>query len=680
ATSGAQPLVVTNTGSSALTISSATVVAGTSDFAAVGTAGAQIIAPGATASWSLTCTPQAQGARPGTFRIVSDASTSATLDVLLTCTGERGFLASDPAAFNFNGVMINTVASTTVTLRNTGNLSVTGITAALLPANAGYTVDAATVPATLAAGASAAVTVRFSPTPTADGGPATVTFAGVWGTATNPTSAVLELDGDGLTAGFNVSPAAIAFGDLRYDTTPTRTFCITNTDQAAIQIQSITVIPGASTASNEFAIASVVRQPTCGTAGTAVVLPHPLAQNEILQVTVRAQPANRVGPLTAELRVTSNLVTNPTRSVTVTGNATTAMLTLVPGTTVDFGIVDIQTAGTTSMITLRNTGTAPLELAGFQRTVGPAFVLSLPAATQLLPGQALVIPVTYAPTVARAAGSEETVTLSHSIDGDIALPATGTIVLRGRGVDRDMVLGPTPAFPDTFRNPGTLGPVRLIAVTNPGEAPLRIAAAMVSNDAEVWKLLDTDPVDIPAGATFEFRVRFEPKLAGPAPPARLQLTNDDDDDGPPITTKITEVELTGMGRDRNVAFNPGAIDLGYVELGETVTLPDALVVTSMDAEHAFTIQTISFEGEAGGFAIEGAVDGVRLEPTAERRFTMTFTPDTAGAFTARARLFLDEDPEHQAEVEVRGTAVFVDARGGGGCSTGGDAGGLAAPL
>ncbi|MDQ3299863.1 MAG: choice-of-anchor D domain-containing protein, partial [Myxococcota bacterium] len=674
-TSVMQPLIVTNTGTSPLTISSATLAAGATDYTIMGTAGSQTIPAGSMGMWSVFCSPQAQGARPGTFRILSDATNAPTLDVPLTCNGTRGFLVVEPATHAFGGVAQDTTASTTVTLRNTGNLEVTGITAAVLPANVGYTVLANTVPSTLAAGASASVTVQFAPTATADGGAATVTFTGSWGTSPTTTTATLSLTGDGLTAGYDVSVTTIDFGNLRFDTQPTRTFCITNTDQAIVTIQSLVITPGANTASNEFVVVDVKKQTTCGTGGVSVELPQALAQGEILEVTVRAQPANRLGAMAATLVVGSNLAANPNRSVTLTGNSTSAMLTLVPGDTLDFGAVDIQGPPAVRQVTLRNTGNAPLDLASFARTASPSFTLALPANTTLAPNAEVTIIVTYAPTVARAAGSEETFTISHSIAGSLGAPAIGTVVVRGRGIDRDLVLGPTPVFPDTFRNPGTLGPVRIVAVTNPGEAPLTITATMVSNDAEVWKLLDPDPIIVPPGATVEIRVRFEPKMAGPAPSARLQIVNDDDDDGPPVTTKITEVVLSGNGVGRNVQLNPNRFDVGYVDVGSSISLAEALVVKSFDSEHAFTIQTIEIDGGDGAFMIEETVDGILLEPDGRRTFTVTFSPERPGEFTARVRLFLDMDTEHQAEVEIHGIAVFVDARGGGGCNTGEGVGG-----
>ncbi|MDQ3333928.1 MAG: choice-of-anchor D domain-containing protein [Myxococcota bacterium] len=671
-TSGAMPLTITNTGDATLTITSAVVQTG--DYAATGTAGMQTVPAGGMATWMLTCTPLGQDARPGTFRILSDAPGANTLDVPLTCNGTRGFLEVDPTTLAFGSVPQDATSTLSVLLKNTGNLPVNGITATITPNNVGYTIVGA-VPATLAANTNATVQVRFAPTATAAGGNANILFQGTWGTTPSATMATLAVTGTRLTVGYTVSTPTLAFGDFRYDLTPTRTFCIENTGQSPVTIQSpMSFVPSGGTASNEFVVAGIKKQATCGSAGTTVVLPQTLATGEILEVTVRAQPANRTGPLTGDLQITSNLPSNPNRTVALSGNSITAMLTVTPGSTVDFGNVDIQGAPAMVTVRLRNTGAAPLDLGSFTRTANAAFTFTLPATQTVAPNGEAMFVVTYAPTVALAA--DETVTITHSIAGDIALPATGMIVLRGRPTDRDLsVIGGNPIFPDTFRNPGTLGPVRTVSIRNTGTAPLQIAS-VTSSDPDVWKVLDADAITVPPAATMDIRVRFEPTGPGRSD-ERLLIVNDDDDDGPPITQKTTEVALAGNCVDRRVSFNPTTINVGYVEIGETYTIDEALVVRSMDEANAFKITRIDVAGGDGAFTVDGATNITLDRIAMERRFDVTFTPTTAGPITAKAQLFLDEDPVHQSEIELTGTAVFVDARGGGGCATG-HAGGLGA--
>ena len=677
-TSTIQTLTVMNTGTAPLTITDASFAAGAADYTALaGTLGAQLtmIPVGGSTTWDLVCNPQGQGSRPGTFRIASNSFMEATVDVGLTCTGQQGALvvsvAPSGTTIDFGSVPQDTVVTRAFTLRNTGNLPVTGIAAAVNPANQGYSIDPSTpVPTTLAAGASASLLARFAPTAATDGGAATVTFTGDWGTTPTQTTAVLTLAGVTLTTGFALDPAAIDFGDLRFDTTPTRTFCISNTGQAAVTIQSpIAITPGMGTMTGEFTVTTIRRQTTCGTGGSIVTLPQTLTgAAEVLQVTVQADPANRTGAMQATLTVTSNLGANPTRTLALAGNSTSAAITVAPAPTIDFGPVDVQGTAVTQMFTITNTGDGPLDLGSFSRNADPEFTITLPAGVTTLPPAGMItIPVTYKPIIASSATSPEVVTISHSIAGVLNGPSGGMLVVRGYGIDRVLELVASPAFPDTFRNPGDQAPERSMTIRNKGEALLKVSAVMITNDPDVWQLLDPDPVDLAKDATHDFRVRFSPKRAGRAPDAKLRIVNDDSD------RPMFDIDLIGNGLDRNVLFAPDTIRLGFTGVGVPVTLDDALVVTNIDAQNAFRIRSI--ELEQGPFAIGGTTTDVALPANGTLSFSVTFTPDAQGPFAVKARLFLDMDPESQHEVTIEGTAVFVDAHGGGGCSTGGAGGG-----
>jgi outer membrane protein OmpA-like peptidoglycan-associated protein len=668
-TSSAQTVTVQNTGNRDLTYTASKVGAFASRYTLGGNCHtACTVLPGNQQTFTVTFSPLAPAQQDITIALATNDPDSLTTNIAVTGRGIAGVLEVVPTTQPFGPVPQDTVVTANISLRNTGNQPVTGITA--VSNNGAYSAVAATVPAMLAAGGNATVTIRFAPTAAQTGGAGTITFSGTWGSAVS-TMAVLGVSGTGTTIGYTLSTNAINFGNFRYDLQPTRTFCITNTGMSPVTINSpITFVPSGGTASNEFVVAGIKKQATCGTGGSTVSLPQTLATTEVLEVTVRAQAANRVGALTGDLTITSNLPVNPNKTVALTANAITAMLTMDPGATVSFGNVDIQ--GTAPQITVhvKNTGAAPLDIGNFTRTPNAAFTFTLPGASTIPPAGEITFVVTYAPTVALA--SDETVTITHSIAGDISAPATGMIVLRGRPTDRDLqIVGGDPQFPDTFRNPGTLGPVRTVSIRNSGTAPLQISS-VTSTVPDVWEVLDPDPIVIPPSATMDIRVRFEPTGPGRAD-ARLLIVNDDDDDGPPITQKTTEIILAGNCVDRRVSFNPNTINVGYVEVGTTYTIPEGLVVRSMDDANTFTIARIAVDG-SDAFAIPNSSAITLDRVTMERRFDVTFTPTAAGPITAKAQLFLDEDPIHQSEIELQGTAVFVDARGGGGCSTGSGSG------
>jgi outer membrane protein OmpA-like peptidoglycan-associated protein len=673
-----QMITITNNGTAPLAITSA-VSSGAAYSVTAGNTGAQSVPVNGTAQWTVACTPTGPAGFTGNFTIASNAFNDPSFVIPLTCTGREGVLTVAPTTIAFGGVPENTTVERTFTLSNTGNLPVNNIAAAFSNTMLGYTIDPTTpVPTALAVGGSVDIDLVFAPVAGgADGGAATLTFTASWGTTSRPlrTPAVLSITGDGLQTGFAATPATVDYGSFRFDGTATRTFCILNTGAADVTIQSpINIAPMTGTTSGEFTVTSirakVAGATPCanGPTGAALTLPQTLNANEALEVSIIANPNNRTGSMGATVTITSNLPSpNTTRTVTLTGVSTSAMIAVEPGAAVDFGPVDIQ--GTppsrTIPVVIRNTGDGPLDLGAVARSDNGSnthFMLTLPGARTLQPTEALTINVTYAPTLV---GLDE-IMLSHTVAGVLGSPGSQTIILRGEGIDRELAVDPALAFPATFRNPGSAAPVRPVTVTNMGKAPLVVSAAMLdtTGQPEMWELVDGSAVTIPPTASHDFLVRFVPSMSGTFS-ADLVLTNDDLDEG------MARITLAGDGLNRAVDFGP-EIDVGLTGIGIPITREDILRITSMDPANDFTISAIEIEG-AEGFSLAEPASGT-LPAGGTRDFDVVFAPEEQGEFEATAILFLDEDPTGSAMVKLRGRAVFVDARGGGGCATGHDFG------
>jgi hypothetical protein len=259
------------------------------------------------------------------------------------------------------------------------------------------------------------------------------------------------------------------------------------------------------------------------------------------------------------------------------------------------------------------------------------------------------------------------VVLIANLVGVLNGPTMAMITIRGRGIDRNLNIQAMPTFPPTFRNPGDMAPVRALTVHNNGEALLRISALMIAGDP-VWRLVDSAPVDIAGAASHDFMITFSPTTIGPAPAGQLTLVNNDNN------RPVVMVALTGTGVGRNVTFGPEApelpaIDLGYTGVGIPITADDILAVTSKDPAVGFTIHMIQLDGD-GAFRVDDAPANAALPASGVKRFAITFAPTAVGDFQTRATLYLDQDPQPQAEVTLTGHAVFVDATGSGGCDAG----------
>ncbi|MCX5744549.1 MAG: choice-of-anchor D domain-containing protein, partial [Proteobacteria bacterium] len=660
--STAQMLTITNTGTQALQITSGNIQSGAAYMVMSGTTGAQTVAPAATATWMLVCTPTAQGANAGQFRIVSDSATMSTLNVPLTCNGQRGFFTANPPSIDFGPVPQGMMVERTFILQNTGNLAITGISAALTQTvGQGYSYDATTVPASLAPAASATVKVKFLPPDGAAGGAATFTVSGTWtGTAAHAIMIVVPLNGDGLSEGVDVSPmTGLDYGSFRWDAPKSLSFCVINNSQFAVNITDIAINPDAGTMMGEFTRTGMKRQTTCHTGGTVVgslPLAVPLAANEILEVTITATPASRIGTLGATAVIMTDLSTNPSRMITMTGMATSGAIAVNPGMDIDLGPVDVDVGAVTQSITITNTGTADFDLTGFTvMNADPNIVLTLPGNTVLAPNAMVSIGVSYDPDLV----ANDAITLTHGIAHILGGPTSGTYQIHGRGIDRTFDADPLEVtFPMTFKNPGSKAPKQIIMVKNTGEAPLNVTATMVQGASE-FTLVDTAGFVVPGNGSHPVEVTFTPTMVNAQSDATLVLTNDDD------KKPMASIPLHGMGIGRQVLLDPMTeIDLGYTALGIPVTI-GGFNITSMDPTNAFTIRAITLSGIDTPFSLVGGPtgtadpatvgDGVTLGPSATQEFQITFDPTEAGYAETTATVYLDEDPESQGTVRIKGT-------------------------
>lgn len=158
ATSAAQTVTLTNSGTAPLTIFSLGI---SGDFAQTGTCGGAV-ATGANCTIDVTFTPTATGTRTGTLTITSDAPGSPhTVD--LSGTGTGPVMALSPASVAFAGQLLGTTSpSQPVTLSNSGDaaLTITGITIS------GDSAETHTCSSSVSAGASCGINVTFTSTAT----------------------------------------------------------------------------------------------------------------------------------------------------------------------------------------------------------------------------------------------------------------------------------------------------------------------------------------------------------------------------------------------------------------------------------------------------------------------------------------------------------------------------------
>src|SRR6185295_1728174 len=276
-----------------------------------------------------------------------------------------------------------------VTLQNTGNVAIRNLAAAFSDTTKGYALMTAIPAGTgLAIGETRTVTVVFAPQSGNDGGPVTITFSGVWGSRDTAVSAQLALNGDGLGFSISVTPT-LAFGDFQFDSPPTppKTFQILNDGDLAFIVQTAMFTPDDGTATGEFAF-TVNGTPL----SMLTVQQRTLMPNQRLDVVVVPHPNNRIGAIGGHLDLHTNIPGATDSRVTITGNATAAILR-VSGQ-VDFGAVDIDGTPPVQTVTITNMGTLALDLSSvsFAMVTGSSGVYTSPVVPSnppaILPGTA----------------------------------------------------------------------------------------------------------------------------------------------------------------------------------------------------------------------------------------------------------------------------------------------------
>ncbi len=156
-----QTIRINNTGSGTLTISQATVTG--TGFSMTGLTVPATIAAGGNTTFNVAFAPNAAGTVNGSISLTNNSATS-PLAIALSGTGvaSSAILNSSASSLSFGSVNVGSSSTLSVTLTNTGNSSVT--VSSVTVAGTGYTSSGITTTQVIAAGATATLSVQFTPT------------------------------------------------------------------------------------------------------------------------------------------------------------------------------------------------------------------------------------------------------------------------------------------------------------------------------------------------------------------------------------------------------------------------------------------------------------------------------------------------------------------------------------
>ncbi len=563
-TSASQPVTLTNTGSAALTISS---IAASAQYAQTNTCPVSpaTLAAAGTCSISVTFTPTAVGAQPGSITIVDNA-TGSPRAITLTGTG-----ASVPApvvslsvpSLTFASQPTGTTsASQSVTLTNTGNAALT-ITSIAASAQYGQTNTCPVSPATLAAAGTCSISVTFTPTATglqtgsitiadnAAGTPHAITLSG---TGSTPAPVVA------LTA------TSLTFASQTINTTSaSQSVTLTNTGNAALTITSIA-------ASAQY-----------GQTNTCPVSPATLAAAGTCSISVTFTPT-ATGVQTGSITIVDNAAGSP-HAITLsgTGAAVPAPVVSLTATSLTFASQVVGTTSASQSVTLTNTGNAALTITSIAASAQYGQTNTCPVSPATLAAAGTCsISVTFTPT---AAGTQTgSITITDNAAGSphgIALTGTGAAAVPA------VSLNPT-SLPFGNQQINVASPVKTVTLTNTGNATLTVTGITVTGTNNTEFTQTNTCTSVLAAGTCTITVTFKPTATG-ARSASISIA--DNAAGSPQTVAMTGTGTTTANPQLTLSptsFIFAAQTVGTTSAAQTLTVRNSGTVTVTLTSGTFT--------------------------------------------------------------------------------------------
>ena len=521
-------VIVTNTGTYELTISSVT----RSNTLFVTSPSSGVIAPGASKTFYITFSPLVDGFTSG-FTFFNHDAINSRDSVTVSGTGVSPQFSANPTNINFGDVRNGTSKTSSVIISNPGTypLTISSITSS----NSVFTVNSGAQ--VIAPGSSAVVEVTFAPL--VDGNQnGNITFN--HDALTNPD--VVTVSGRGVSPQFSANPTNIDFGDVRNGTTKMESITVSNPGTYNLTISSIISSNGLFTVNS----------------GAQVIAP---GSSAVVEVTFAPLVD---GNQNGSIKFNHDALTSP-NFVTVSGRGVSPKFAVTPNN-INFG--DVRN-GTTKMesVTVSNPGTFNLTISSITSSNG-LFTISS-GAQVIAPGSSAVINITFAPLV--DGNQSGNITFNHD-----AVNSPGIVTVSGRGVSPKFAVTPTHIDFGDVRNGTTK--METVTVSNPGTYPLTISSITSSNG--VYSVSPGTQV-IAAGSSAVINITFAPLVDG--------IQNGDITFNHDALTTPDVVTVTGRGVSPKFAVTPKDIDFGDVRNGTMKTVP---VLVSNPGTYPLTISSI----------------------------------------------------------------------------------------
>ena len=594
------------------------------------------LAPGKSVTFQVSYKPTATGTATASLRVTSNdprGTQAVTLTGKAVSATTAPSLSVAPTSVAFGNVAVGaSSAASSVQLNNTGTAALNVSSISVAGANTGdFILSAPATPLTIAAGASASLSVVCRPTAAAARS-ASITIA-----SDNPAGAVsVPLAATGTAPVLSVSPGALSFGSVTVGASSgASTVQLSNTGGAALSVSSLSV-GGANP--GDFIL-------------TAPAMPLQIAAGASASVSLVFKPAAS-GTRSAVLSVASNA---SSASVTLSGEGATGgpRAQLTPAS-LDFGAVAVgQSVAKT--FTVLSVGTTTLQTSNIQVTGAQAAMFTSSDADwyTLGPGISVTFTVTFKPTAAGAASAQIEVT-SNDPAGKAILPLTGS----GTGTSAQPSLQAAPASV-SFGSVavGAASAASTVQLNNTGTAALTVSALTLSgtNAAEFTLAAPALPLTVAAGGAAGISVTFKPTATGSRAATLTVASNN------PSGNVTVALGGTGTTTQPLLQVAPASVSFGSVAVGAASAA--STVQLNNTGSAALSVSALSLSGaNAAEFTLASPALPLTIAAGASANLSLTFKPVASGTRAATLAI-ASNNPSGTVNVAVSGTAPTSSGSG-----------------
>jgi len=493
--------------------------------------------------------------------------------------------AATPSSLAFPSQVFNTPSSSlTVTLANTGSLALTPTSIAM---NGSFSETDNCVNATVAAGASCAIQVTFTPQATGPLSSEMTIYANLYGG-----QLTVDLTGTGAPAGVVIlTPATVTFGQVEVGTTSAPlSVTAASSSAVAVPISSVVITPPFVLSSN-----------SCGTLS--------LAPNSDCQLAVEFAPT-AAGPASGLLTFADGA---GTQSVELAGTGASAPTDVLNPASLSFPSTPEGQLSSAQSVTITNSGGLPLT--SISISASAQFQESNACGTQLAAGAACTISVIFAPTQTGAVPG--TLSIADAL-------RTQTVALSGTGLAPPALsINPT-SLAFTNQQPGVPSAPQTVTVSNTGGSPMaNIGFSITGAAASSYSIAATTCGALLAnGSSCTVQIVFTPGATG-AIAASLAVSSSTSGVAP------ISVPLNGSGiLASGLATNPAQIAFPVVAAGQS-SIAQPLTVTNSSS---YAISAVSLAAAVPFSVTQNTCTGT-LAAGANCSASVVFQPSAGGSAT-----------------------------------------------